>query len=384
MTNTVAVLGGGVGGLVAAHRLRWRLPKADRVVLIDRAPVQYYAPSFLWTLTGARDPDRLSRRLARLRRHGIQVEQADVTGIDLDAAEVHSASGALRYDRLLVALGVQLDPSATPGFDAAAHNFYTPEGAATGRDALQAVEAGRVAVAVAGAPYKCPAAPWEAALLADAVLRDRGVRQRCSIAVYTPEPQPMPVAGPEMGQTVLGLLEERDIEVHLEHSLDRIDANDHHLVFADGTTSGFEVLLGVPVHKPPAVVSASPLAGPSGFVPVDQQTLATATEGVYAIGDVTAVPIGGGKMLPKAGVFAHAQAKVVADRIADELAGREPTATFDGHGACFLEVGAGRAAYATGDFYAGQGPQLVLHPPARRWHASKVALERYWLTRWWW
>lgn len=87
--------------------------------------------------------------------------------------------------------------------------------------------------------------------------------------------------------------------------------------------------------------------------------------------------------LPKAGVFAHAQGEVVADRIVDELAGRVPTATFDGHGACFLEVGGGSAAYATGDFYAPQGPDLELRPPAR-WHLAKVRLERHWLTRWWW
>jgi sulfide:quinone oxidoreductase len=123
--SNVVILGGGIGGVVAAHRLRRRLPADHRVVLIDRAAHQYYAPSFLWTLTGDRRPSRIRRPLDRLRAHGIQVELAEVTNIDLEARKVERAGGAMRYDRLVVALGVELAPSATPGFEAA-HNFYTP------------------------------------------------------------------------------------------------------------------------------------------------------------------------------------------------------------------------------------------------------------------
>jgi sulfide:quinone oxidoreductase len=382
--RNVLVLGGGIGGVVAAHRLRRGLDDTYRVVLIDRSPYHYYAPSFLWTLTGDRQPDRIRRPLARLQSHGIQVEQAEVTHIDVEARKVTSDRGAMRFDRLVIALGVGLDPGATDGFEAAAHNFYTADGAASGRDALASLESGRVAVAVAGSPYKCPAAPWEAALLAEATLRTRGVRNRASVVVHTPEPRPMPVAPPEVGQAVLDLLDARDIEVHLEHPLDHLDADDHVLRFVDGSSDVFDVLLGVPVHRPPMVIAESSLAGPSGFIPVDPETLQTEVDGVYAIGDIAAIPLAGGKMLPKAGVFAHAQGQVVGDRIVDELAGRRPTAIFEGDGSCFLETGGSKAAYATGNFYAPQGPQLELRPPALRWHALKVALERFWLTRWWW
>lgn len=382
--RNVVVLGGGIGGLVAAHRLRRRLDDHHRVVLIDRSAYQSYAPSFLWTLTGDREPDRIRRPLDRLRSHGIQVEQAEITDIDLEARTVVSDRGAMRFDRLVIALGVGLDPAATSGFEAAAHNFYTAAGAATGRDALHRLASGRIAIVIAGSPYKCPAAPWEAALLTEATLRARGARDQTSVVVHTPEPRPMPVAPPDVGRAVLDLLATRGIEVQLEHPLDHIDPEQRILRFADGTTDAYDVLLGVPVHRPPKVIADSPLAGPSGFIPVDPHTLQTDIDGVYAIGDIAAIPLAGDKMLPKAGVFAHAQAHVVADRIADDLAGRRPTATFDGHGACFLEAGDGKAAYATGDFYAANGPELELRPPARRWHAMKVALERFWLTRWWW
>jgi sulfide:quinone oxidoreductase len=384
MTHTVVVLGGGVGGLVAAHRLRRHLPRSYRVVLVDQDTGYRYAPSYLWVLDGSRAPHKLSRPLARLRHHGIDLHIGEVTSIDVDKQQVDTTTGVLGHDRLVIALGAQLDSDAVPGFAAAAHNFYRLDGATTARDALQKLTGGRVAVVVARPPYKCPAAPWEAALLTEAMLRRRGIRHHSQIDVYTPEPLPMPTAGPQIGQAVADLLTQRGIGFHPGHQLDHIDPNQHRLVFADGGHADYDLLLGVPAHQAPAAIRDSALAGPTGYIPVDPATLATTVDGVYAIGDVTTIPIAGGKALPKAGVFAHAHADVVARRIADELAGHTPTATFDGTGACFLETGDGRAAYATGNFYAPDGPTLRLRPPARRWHLAKTAVERYWLTRWWW
>jgi sulfide:quinone oxidoreductase len=383
MAHTVVVLGSGVGGLVAAHRLRRRLPKSDRVVLVDRDTEYRYAPSYLWVLDGSRTPQRLTRPLARLRRHGIDLHIAEVTGIDVDKRQADTTSGVLGYDRLVIALGAQLAPETVPGFAEGAHDLYRLDGATAGRGALHQLTGGRVAVVLSRAPYKCPAAPWEAALLTEALLRRRGIRDRCEVDVYTPEPLPMPTAGPQIGQAVVDLLTQRGIGFHPAHHLDHIDPDQHRLAFA-GTEADYDLLLGVPAHQAPTVIRDSSLAGPTGYIPVDPATLATSIDGVYAIGDVTAIPIAAGKSLPKAGVFAYAEADIVARRIADELVGRTPTATFDGAGACFLETGDGRAGYATGNFYATNGPTLRLRPPARRWHLAKTALERYWLTRWWW
>jgi sulfide:quinone oxidoreductase len=377
------MLGAGVGGLVATHRLRRHLPRTDRVVLVDQDTHHRYAPSYLWVLDGSRAPQKLARPLARLRRHGIDLHTGEITGIDVNKRHVDTTTGVLGYDRLVIALGAELAPDAVPGF-AAAHNLYRLDGATAARDALRALTGGRVAVVVARPPYKCPAAPWEAALLTEALLRRRGIRDQTQIDVYTPEPLPMPTAGPRIGQAVADLLAGRGIGFHPGHQLDHIDPDQHRLAFTDGTHAGYDLLIGVPAHQAPAVIANSDLAGPTGYLPVDPATLATTVDGVYAIGDITAIPIAGGKLLPKAGLFAHAHADVVARRIADELTGRTPTAIFDGHGACFLETGDARAAYATGSFYHPDGPTLRLHPPARRWHLAKTGLERYWLTRWWW
>jgi sulfide:quinone oxidoreductase len=380
--RTVVVLGGGTGGLVVAHRLRRRLDAADRVVVVDRDPTYRYAPSFLWVMTGARRPEQVTADLRGLRRRGIEFLAADVLDINPAQRRVKTSEAELIYDRLVVSVGAELAPDALPGFSGGAHNVYTLEGARHAGAALQRFNGGHVAVLVSRLPYKCPAAPYETAFLAEALLRRRGVRDGSRIDIYTPEPLPMPTAGPVLGEALRGLLHQRGIEFHPGSTVERVDTKGGQLVLAGGERAVCNLLLGVPPHRPPQVVHDSGLAGESGFVPVDPATLLTSAEGVYAIGDVTAIPIAGGKFLPKAGVFAHAEADVVARRIADELAGRQPTATFDGAGGCFVELGDGQAAFATGRFYGEGGPQINLRRPGRHWHAAKVAFEQYWMRRW--
>jgi len=382
-TKTVLVLGGGTGGLVAARALRRRLAPGDRVVLVERNPIYRFAPSFLWVMSGSRRAEQISADIRGLRRRGIEVVEASVEGIDPQRQRVATSAGDLSYDRLVVALGAELAPQTLPGFSEGAHNLYTLEGAEAAGQALTSLERGRVAVLVSRLPYKCPAAPYEASFLAEALLRKRGVRQGVTIDIYTPEPLPMPTAGEDVGRAVAGMLEARGIGFHPERTVERIDAPARRLIFADGTQVDYDVLIGIPPHCAPAAVAESGLAGPSGFVPVDRHSLATGIEGIHAIGDVTQIPLADGKfMLPKAGVFAHAEAGVVAERIASDLAGRESDAAFDGHGACFVELGNGAAGYASGDFYAEGAPRIRMRRPGPHWHLAKVAVERYWMRRW--
>lgn len=245
--------------------------------------------------------------------------------------------------------------------------------------ALRSIEGGRVAV-VAGLPYKCPAAPNEVALLAASLLRRRGVR--ATVTLYTPEPYPMPTAGEAVGRALAGLLESRGIEVRTGCSLEAVDHGTRRLVFRDGERAGYDVLLSVAPHRTAPMVRRSGLANELGFVPVHPRTLETSAAGVFAVGDVTQIPIAGGRFLPKAGVFAEAQARVAAARIADELRDLTPTAAFDGRGACFVDLGDGTAAFATGAFYAEGGPQVRLRRPSRRWRLARLAFERWWLARW--
>ena len=380
--RTVVVLGGGTGGLVAARRLRRSLDPADRVVLVDRDATFRFAPSYLWVMTGARRPAQITTDRRRLRRAGIEVLQTEVLDIDPAHHRVKTSDAEVAFDRLVISLGAELAPDALPGFADSAHNVYTLDGASAAGDALRRFDGGRVAVIVSRLPYKCPAAPYETAFLAEALLRRRGVREHCTIDIYTPEPYPMPTAGPVLGQALASMLAEHGVTLHPEHTIEQIDATARELVLAGGGRAGYDLLLGVPPHRAPQVLRTSGLAAESGFVPVDRETLATTAQGVFAVGDATAIAIGGGKFLPKAGVFAEAEADVVAANIAAELSGRPSTRRFDGKGACFVELGDGRAAFAGGDFYNAEAPKIALRRPGPHWHAAKVGFEKYWLRRW--
>jgi sulfide:quinone oxidoreductase len=380
--RTVVVLGGGTGGLVAARRMRRALDATDRVLVVDRSATYRFAPSFLWVMSGARRPEQVTADRRRLRRRGIEVLEAEVLEIDLAHRRVKTSEADVAFDRLVIAMGVDVAPDALDGFGDAAHNVYTLEGAASAGEALQRLEGGRVVVMVSRLPYKCPAAPYETAFLAEALLRRRGVRDHTTIDVYTPEPFPMPTAGPVLGEALAGMLAERGIGLHAKHSVERVDSNAAELVMTDGSRVGYDLLLGIPPHRAPEVAATSGLTAETGFLPVDRATLATTVEGVFAIGDVTTIPIAGDKFLPKAGVFAEEQANVVARNIAADFAGRPATATFDGTGACFVELGDGRAAFATGDFYAANAPDIRLRRPGRQWHLAKIAFEQYWMRRW--
>ncbi len=378
-SHTAVVLGGGIGGIVAARSLRRLLDPSDRVVLVERDPVLRFAPSILWVMAGQRRPDEIVGDVRRLRRRGIEVVEAEVVGIDPTERLVETTAGTIAGDAIVVSLGANLAPDALEGFAENALNIYTVEGATDAHRALAEISSGKVAVVVGGTPYKCPAAPWEAAFLADALLRRRGVRDRTEVDVYTPEPLPMPVAGPAVGAALVGMLEARGIGFHPGRSATALKEGG--VSFDDGSAAYADLVLGVPPHRPPAVLASAGLAPEGGYVPVDPGTL-SAGEGVYVIGDAAAIPIAGGKLLPKAGVFAEGEARVVAARIAAAFAGRTPEQTFDGNGACFVELGAGSAAYASGNFYDPDGPAVALRRPGRHWHLAKVGFEQYWKRRW--
>lgn len=227
MSKTGVVAGAGVGGLTAATRLRDLLPGSDRVVLVDRAFDGALGLSLLWVMRGWREPGQVRVRPRDL--PGIEMMTADVTGIDPAARLVHTGHGPLPYDALVIALGTVLDPGAVPGLaealgTGATGEFYTLEGAERLRTQLAGIDAGRVLVLVSGVPYKCPAAPYEGAFLIADLLRERGVRDAVTIDVITPDPLPMPVAGPDVGKTLVGMLEQEGIGFHPGRTVTGVDA----------------------------------------------------------------------------------------------------------------------------------------------------------------
>jgi sulfide:quinone oxidoreductase len=376
----VVILGGGVGGVIAARELRRRLPRPHRIVLVDRERDHLFAPSLLWLMVGQRDAGSIRRPLKRLERKGIDVRISEIEQIDPAARRVRLAGGeALDADHLVVSLGAELDAGAIPGLAEAGHNFYTLPGAEAFRDALRTLRAGRIVVMTATPAYKCPAAPYEAAMLIDAFCRKQGLRDALQIDVYAAEPAPMGVAGPEVSSAVKQLLADKGIPYHPEHQVTAAENTTKRLTFANGPVVEFDLLAYVPPHRPPRVVRDSGLVAESGWVSVDRHTLETRFPGVYAIGDVVAIPLTLGKPLPKAGVFAHGEAEIVAKNIAHAITGQGTAQRFNGYGECFIEIGGGKAGFGAGDFYAEPKPTVTLHMPSWRWHVSKVLFEKSWL-----
>lgn len=379
MARTALVLGAGIGGITAAHALRRLLPASDRVVVIERERDHVFAPSLLWQIVGDREPAKFTRPIAALTDKGIELVTGDIARIDPSAPSVEVGGQTLNGDAMIVALGADYAPEAVPGLAEHGLNLYTLAGATQIRAALDAFTGGRIVVLTAAPGYKCPAAPYEAAMLVEAFCRQRGLRDRTNLAIHAAEPAPMPVAGPVAGAQIKMLLERKGIAYFPQRQVTRVEPGTLH--FAEGPSAGFDLLLYVPPHRAPAVVKAAGLCGDSGWVPVDRETLATKHPKVWAIGDVTAIPLKMGRPLPKAGVFAGGQAEVVAQNIAAAWGGREPTARFDGHGLCFLEIGGGLAGMGSGNFYAEPLPDVRMRFPNPFWHLGKMLYEKYWLWR---
>lgn len=379
MARTALVLGAGIGGITAARALRRQLPAGDRVVVVEREREHVFAPSLLWHIVGDRAPADFTRPIATLEKMGIELVTGDIVRLDPTAPGVEVGGRTLAGDAMIVALGADFAPEAVPGLAEHGCNLYTLAGATRIRAALDAFAGGRIVVLTAAPGYKCPAAPYEAAMLVEAFCRKRGLRARTELAIHAAEPAPMPVAGPVAGGQIKAMLERKGIAYFPQRQVTRVEAGTLH--FSDGQAAGFDLLLYVPPHRAPAVVQAAGLCGESGWIPVDRATLATKFPRVWAIGDVTAIPLKMGRPLPKAGVFAGAQAQVAARNIAAAWAGREPSARFDGHGMCFLEVGGGLAGIGSGDFYAEPLPDVRLRVPNPAWHLGKILYEKYWLWR---
>jgi sulfide:quinone oxidoreductase len=385
-SNTIVVLGGGVGGMVAANELRRQLPTLHRVMLIEKNAKYAFPPSFLWVMTGERKPDQICRPLATLLRPGIELVQSEIVHIDPALRKVRTTETEIAYDQLIVALGADLVPDAIPGLGQASHTFFTFDGATRLRDALCGFSGGRIAVLVSTVPYKCPGAPHEGVMLIADYFRQRRVSREVEIHLFTPEPQPMPVAGPQLGEAVRGMLQAKGIQFHPLHKLTSVEPDARELIFENGERFHYDLLVAVPPHQAPKVVSEAGLTNQAGWIPVNTQTLATNRPGVYAIGDVTVIPLPGRwkpdvpLMLPKAGVFAHAQAEVVAQRIAAEITGRPCEAKFCGDGYCMLEAGEDLAGFAFGNFFAEPTPNVQLRQIGKAWHIGKVLFEKWWLA----
>jgi len=374
MGKHILILGAGFGGLTAAHELRKRLGVEHRVTVVDKQPLFFMGLTKLWVLDGRRSVGDRPGNRSLLARKGIDFLEGEVAGISVEDKFVQVGRQKLAYDYLIIALGADYSMSAPPGLVKHAKNLYLESGCAEIRDELRSIDSGNITILVCGLPFKCPPAPYEAAFLIDDLLRTRGVRGRVAMRMVTPEPHPLPILGVEAGKIVTKLLTEREIDYHPSERVKEIRPGI--MLTESGKQFSQTLLLAVPAHVAPAVVKSAGLVDQSGWIPVNPKTLATEHPDVYAIGDCAGPRTVKGQLLPRAGILAEEQGKIVAANLTREIGGDARREEFQGRGVCFMEVGGGRAAPVKANFYAEPTPTWeVTHPNAEGFREKQQFVE---------
>lgn len=378
MSRTL-ILGGGFGGLTVATELERSLGPEHEVVLVDRKEHFSMGLRKLWELVGHATIADGSRSRDALRDRGIRVIRGEIERIDPHARSALVGEETIDADQLVVALGAVSRPDLVPGLSGNGHDVWDTAGVPGATEALACFDGGRILVLIAGAPYPCPPAPYECAIHVHEHLRDRGLRARSEIGVATVQPLLMPNAGREGSQWMGAQLTERGIEHRVGCKIERVDPG--RVVLADGDLE-FDLLVAVPPQRAPQVVKESGLTGEGEWISVDPATLETSHSNVFAIGDVTQIPLANGLPLPKAGVIAELEGMRVAAAIAADLRGGENPPPFDGTGACFIEMGTASAALVHGNWYAVPEPQVSIEEPDAAHAAEKRSFESERLERW--
>lgn len=374
--KNIVVIGGGFGGAAAALTARSLLGREHEVTLIDRNRRTHLCGSFPLLIVGEREAAKVSRSLGSLVNRGIRYLEAEVEAIDTAARTVTASGATQEFDYLVVAAGAVYDWDAVPG-SRSAHSFYDLDSARRLRRRLSRFNKGRIVLAVASVPYKCPPAPFETAMVLDWAFERRGVRSDVEIEVFTPEPVPLAVAGPEAGARLKADMEGREIHVHTGAGVVEVADLGREVAFTDGTSTDADLVITIPTHRAPPLVGAADLAGPSGWVGVSPESLETDVPGVYAVGDVTAIPMANGRPLPKAGVFASAEGETAGRNIAAAINGDEPS-VFPGVGHCFILYGGDTGGMVQGEFLAAGKPNVSLQPPSAEGFQAKEQFEQDW------
>jgi sulfide:quinone oxidoreductase len=371
MPARVVVVGGGVGGTLAANLLSKELGRDVAVTVLDPLGMHVYQPGFLYLALGKANGRWLVRDERLLLRDDVQLVIESAARIDPDEGVVRlSRGGALPYDYLILATGARLVPEQVPGFLEAAHDFYSFDGAQRLREALREFNGGRILVGVAGIPYKCPPAPVEFTLMLERYLDERGVRDRSEVTLLSPLNRAFTIES--ASKLVQPIMERRGISLATFFNVETVDPSAGVVTSLEGEKAEYDLLVLVPPHRGSQVVEASGLGDRSGWIPTDPATLQHKEhERIFAIGDATDLPIS------KSGSTAHFEAPVVASRIASLIKGTAPRESYGGRVMCFLETGGGKATVLRFDYEHPPVPPR----PSRRWHWGKWLFNRlYWNT----
>ena len=379
--KTVLVLGAGTGGIVTARELIKHSGNEEdinlvKILVFEKGETSLFSPSLPWVMVGTRKQEEITKSINKLAASGLEVIQGEIENIDPENISVTVKGKQYKGDHMVISLGVeQADIFNLGQFG---HNFFTLNGAENFHSELKEFEGGEIAILVSSLPFKSPAAPYEAAMLIEDFVRNNNL-VNTTVSLFTPEAGPMEFASAEASEELKDLLEKKGIRYYPGHELTEVSANK--LEFSNGKTYSYDLLAYTPKHQLPEVIRKSDLAGNSGWVEVDNQSLETKFENVYAIGDITHLKTETGTVLPKIGVFARQQGVVVAHNISRKMDNREPDQIFQPQGKYFIEAGEGKASESGGKFSGEENKEVRMKDPAQWSHFSKWWDEKFWFFK---
>jgi sulfide:quinone oxidoreductase len=376
----ILILGGGVGGTLTANLLVKKLRRQLKagtiaITVVDATGQHTYQPGFMYIAMGGERADRLQRPERGLLDSRVALVIGEIEEVDEPTQTVRLKDGErLGYDYLVLATGSRIVPEAIEHFDTEAQHFYSAEAALELRRALDAFTGGRIVVAIAGMPYKCPPAPLEVSFLIESELRQRGLREGSELHFCSPIGRAFTIES--VSEMATPILEAKGIELHTFFNVEAIDPERKVVQSLEGEELPYDLLILVPPHKGQQFLMDSGLApAPGGWLPTDRATLQVGGRpNVFALGDATDLP------LSKAGSTAHFEAPVVTERIVAAVEGREVDhkhGDYLGKVMCFFEIGDGKGTLLQFDYEHPPRPPK----PNQLWHLGKIVFNKtYWHT----
>ena len=381
MTNIphVVILGGGFGGLSSANELRNTLSSSQvKITVIDKKDWFMVGFAKLWIINGTRTFENSIGSLNELSKKEINFIKEEILEINSQNKTIKTNSQNIEFDFLIISTGAVLAPQKIPGLVENGFNLYDHEQLLEIRDKLESIESGKIAISIMGMPYKCPPAPFEASLLIDSMLRKRGVRNSVQIDFYSPAPITLPAAGPEVSKKILELVNSEKITFHNSCKIKSVESKK--LIF-ENSEADFDILLAIPPHIAPKIIYDSDLAKEPGFIPINRDCK-TSFENIFAIGDVTVLPVGEKLAVPKAGIFAEGEGIIVAKNIISKIQSKKEIELFDGKGGCFIESGKDTAAVLEVDMFSHSKPSTNLSELTSDNLTKKQEFEKERLSKW--
>lgn len=388
--HKIVIVGGGTAGISVAARLL-NAGESD-VAVIDPAEVHYYQP--LWTLVGGgmASAGETARAEAAVMPQGAKWIRAAATEIDPDQRTVGLSTGEqVGYDFLVVCPGLALDWDRLPGSAetlgrGGVSTNYTFDLAPKTWEFIKDMRSGTAVFTMPSGPIKCAGAPQKIAYLAADWWRKQGVLSDIHVVLVLPTPKMFGV--PEFSAVLEQVVARYGIDVRLESEVVEVNSAARELSLVNRKGGGeeksvlpYDMAHLVPPQSAPAWIKASPLADPAnpgGYVQIDKGTMQhTRYPNVFSLGDAGSSPNS------KTGAAIRKQAPVVAKNLLAVMAGRQPSAVYDGYASCPLVTARNRMLLAEFDYTMKPHPTIpVIDTKKERY--DMWLLKRYGLPFMYW